>query len=256
MRRLFRRNPYRELEKRLGYTFRRHRDLETALTHRSFRFENPALDSDNQRMEFLGDAVLGFVAGAYLYERYHDQQEGELTRIRSHLISGRMLAKLARKAQVGTYVRIGKGEQKVGGHRRGSTLCDALEALIGAAYLDGGVKAVEKIFKTLFVPELGEDHLEAWTHNPKGELQQLAQATWREGPIYRVLQETGPAHARLFEVEVAVGERRLGVGQGNSKRVAESRAATAALASLSESGSAKADGRRPRRGRRRSRRTS
>jgi len=233
MRRLLRKSPYKKLEKALGYTFRRSALLETALTHRSFRFESNDVETDNQRMEFLGDAVLGFVAGAHLYKRFEDSQEGALTRTRSHLTSGRMLAQIGRNLDIGQHLRIGRGEEKLGGRRRASNLSDAIEAVIGAAYLDGGVRACEKIFRTVFLPELQEEMLALWTDNPKGELQQIAQSRWKEGPEYRCRDRTGPAHAKTFTAEVLVHGKVLGKGQGRTKRAAETEAAIAAIRRLS-----------------------
>ena len=132
-------HPYRKLERSIGYSFRKRKLLETALIHRSFRFETEGIDSDNQRLEFLGDAVLGFVAGAFVYKRFASKQEGFLTSLRSQIISGKALAEIATKLKLGEYLQVGKGEAKSGGRCRASTLADALEAVIGAAYLDGGI---------------------------------------------------------------------------------------------------------------------
>ena len=226
---VIRKHPYRKLERSIGYSFRKRKLLETALIHRSFRFETEGVDSDNQRLEFLGDAVLGFVAGAFVFKRFASKQEGFLTSLRSQIISGKALAEIAAKLKLGEYLQVGKGEAKSGGRCRPSTLADALEAVIGAAYLDGGMKAAEKIFRKVFIPEaedLGED---VWAGNPKGRFQKVAQKKWRKAPEYRVVGREGQPHARVFTVEVVVDDRVMARGSGNSKQNAESVAAANAL---------------------------
>lgn len=231
-------NPYRELEKRIGYRFRRKRLLEEALVHRSFRFESKDAACDNQRLEFLGDAALGLAATVRVFAQYADRDEGFLTCVRSRLTSGKALAAIAERIGLGEQMRLGRGEEQSGGRRRDSNLADALEAVIGAAYLDGGMKAVEKVFNALFVPEIGEPAVDVWSHNPKGRLQQLCQKSWKQAPEYRVAAEEGPSHERLYTVEVRVGDRVLSTGTGRSKRSAETAAAVAALAAIGPPGEA------------------
>jgi ribonuclease-3 len=210
------RNPYRPLEKSLGYRFRKKKFLETALTHRSWRYEAPAtVTVDNQRLEFLGDAALSLVASAHLYHAHTGHQEGDLTRHRSLLCNGKTLAEIGE--------RIGLGP---------STLGDALEAVIGAAFLDGGLKAVEKIYKRWFTGLAAEADGSAVRDNPKGALQEYCQRRWKSGPEYRLVEVTGPGHARKFSVEVRLRDRVLATARGPSKREAESRAALKALQSL------------------------
>ena len=225
-------NPYRELEKNLGYRFRRRKQLEAALTHRSHRFEQPGIDSDNQRLEFLGDAALNLVVGEYLYREFTDLDEGALTQLRSRVTSAAALSVLGRAVGIGEHLRLGRGERMSGGAERESNLEDALEAIVGAAYVERGLPAVEKIFRRLFVPML--DDVLAATHsgNPKGDLQEHCQRLWKESPRYVVTAETGPGHARRYVVEVRVGERVLGSAEGANKRTAEAAAAAAAMAAL------------------------
>lgn len=223
------RNPYRELEKKLGYRFRRRRHLEAALTHRSYRYEAPDITVDNQRLEFLGDAALGLVAGAQLFERFPDCEEGDLTRMRSRLTNTKTLARIASSIQLGEHLLLGRGEQQSGGHKRTSNLGDALEAVLGAAYLDGGVKAVSRIFDKLFGGEIEATGADRWQDNPKGALQEVSQRTWRTSPRYHLVKEEGPAHARHFTVEVVISGNVLATGHGTSKRDAETDAATQAL---------------------------
>ena len=223
---------YRRLERTIGYTFRRKNLLATALIHRSYRYESAGVETDNQRMEFLGDAALGFVAGAYMYQRYTDRAEGFLTALRSRLTSGKALAAIAQSIELGESIKVGRGEERSGGRGRHSNLADALESVLGAAYLDGGLKAVEKIFKKIFVPVLDEMDDDVWSGNPKGRLQELAQRRHRSAPDYRLVEEKGPSHARLYVVEVEVGGQVVGRGVGRNKRVAEAQAAEKALARL------------------------
>jgi len=223
------RNPYAALEKRIGYKFRRKRLLERALVHRSFRFESPDVSEDNQRLEFLGDAVLGFAAAAHLYERFGDSNEGVLTAFRSQISSGEALAAIAAELDLGDHVRIGKGEERSGGRQRPSNLADCLEAIIGGAYIDGGNRAVQKIFKKLFVPLIDSLSGDVWEGNPKGKLQEYSQRQWKSGPRYRVKSTRGPAHATTFEVVVTLPDGTSATGSGASKQQAECKAARNAL---------------------------
>jgi len=231
-----RRNPWKNLEKKIGYRFRKRRLLEAALVHRSFRFENRGITMDNQRLEFLGDAVLGFVSAAHLYKVFGDRDEGEMTAFRSRMTSGKALAALAREIELGEWLQMGKGEQRSGGHKRSSNLADALEAVIGAAYLDGGLRAVQKVFKTLFHPLLDGLSDDVWAENPKGKLQEYAQRRWKAGPKYRIVRKDGPPHASTFTVEVSVREHVYGTGKGRNKQAAETHAAEKALKHLQGGG--------------------
>lgn len=216
---------YRALEKAIGYTFRKKRHLEEALTHRSYRFENTGISSDNQRMEFLGDSLLGVLTAIYLYEKCRDSQEGVLTSFRSQVASGKALGVLARNVRLGDFMRIGRGEEKSGGRNRDSNLADAFEAVMGAAYVDGGFKAVQKIFKRVFVPFIDNLKGDVWADNPKGRLQEYSQRNWRKGPRYEVIRRDGPPHAAVFTVRVTAGDGNSGIGVGKNKQEAESRAA-------------------------------
>ena len=237
------RNPHRELEKKLGYSFRRKALLETALMHRSYRFENKGILDDNQRLEFLGDAVLGLVAAEYIFKHFHDQDEGALTCLRSRITSGKALGQLGNRILLGERMQIGKGEEQSGGRKRESNVADALEAIIGAAYLDGGMRAVRKLFVCLFAPEIDAAVPNVWIENPKGRLQHLCQQMWRDAPAYRIIAEEGPSHARQYTVEVRVGDTPMGCGSGPNKRAAETAAALRAIdLILAESTAAKRGG--------------
>ncbi len=223
------RNPYRKLEKKIGYSFRRKHRLRMALTHRSFRFENSDEEEDNQRLEFLGDAALGFLTAAYLYDTYPDLPEGELTKLRSRVTSSRPLAEMAESCGLGEHLLLGKGEERSGGSERPSNLTDVMESVLGAAYLDGGLRGVRKIFRKLVVPCIQQLHPSHAADNPKGHLQEIAQARWKTTPRYRVVKEDGPSHGREFTVEVSLFQEVYGSGKGSNKRTAQAEAARVAL---------------------------
>jgi ribonuclease-3 len=228
-------NPYRELEKCIGYSFRKWELIEMALVHRSYRFESKGIESDNQRLEFLGDAVLGMVIAAQLYRAHTEEDEGGLTERRSRVTSGKALAETAARIGLGEFIRLGKGEEQAGGRQRQSLLADGLEAVIGAAFLDGGVRAAEKIVTKLF-PGIGEAPArEDWQDNPKGKLQEIVQRRYGRSPAYECVGEEGPAHQKTFSVEAVVNGKVMGRGTGSSRRAAEVEAATEAVRVLLES---------------------
>jgi len=227
---------YRDLEKKLGYRFRDKALLELALTHPSFRYETENGGGDNQRLEFLGDAVLNCLAGSHLFCAFEDMNEGALTRLRSRLTSGRTLAQVARGLELGEWLEMGKGEVGSGGRKRSSNLADALEAVIGAAYLDGKLRAAQKVFCTVLVPLLDKLMDNDWEHNPKGELQQYAQGKWKAGPEYQLIGKEGPQHAAVFSVRVVLPDGMQAHGEGTSRQQAEMQAAKAALQVLVEEG--------------------
>ena len=227
-------NPYRALERSLGYRFRDRTLLETALLHRSFRFEHPNQRVDNQRLEFLGDAILGMLTAAYLFDVYTDKPEGEMTSLRSRVTSGKALAKTARTIGLGAFLKMGKGEERSGGRERASNLADALEAVIGAAWLDGGVRATDRLFKTLFQPQIASLSGDVWEGNPKGPLQELTQSRWKESPHYRVISTEGPPHEVVFEVEVKLPNDQVATGRARSKQAAEAAAARRALDAIDQ----------------------
>jgi len=193
--------------------------------------------TDNQRLEFLGDAVLGLVTAGHLYAAHQDHDEGELTDLRSSLTSGKALAQIGRGIELGDFVRMGRGEEQSGGRYRPSLVADALEAVIGAAYLDGGMKAVEKIFRTLFIPALEAGARGRGLDNPKGRLQELSQGRFHREPVYRCVREEGPPHHRMYVVEVLVNGEPKGQGIASSRRVAEAEAARQAVRALTREAS-------------------
>ncbi|MHC5350770.1 ribonuclease III [Pseudomonas sp. A46] len=215
------------LERKLGYTFKDQSLMTLALTHRSYAGRN------NERLEFLGDAILNFVAGEALFERFPQAREGQLSRLRARLVKGETLALLARGFELGEYLRLGSGELKSGGFRRESILADALEALIGAIYLDTGMEAARERVLAWLANELEGLTLVDTNKDPKTRLQEFLQSRACELPRYEVVDIQGEPHCRTFFVECEVtllNDKTQ--GQGASRRIAEQVAAAAALVAL------------------------
>lgn len=220
---------YRELQKTIGYSFKNPNLLKRALTHRSYTVERE-LDYDNQRLEFLGDAVIEILLSEHLFVRYQKLDEGELTKMRAALAQQDTLARLARELRYGDYIRLGKGETECRGGWRDSTLADAFEAVMGAMYIDGGIAAAKNFLEGLLAEHYPEP-LNLLEHmNPKGDLQELAQKKRLAGPEYRVIEMTGPDHSPVYTVAVMVDGREMGRGSSARRKNAESEAAKAALA--------------------------
>jgi ribonuclease-3 len=216
--------------------------LRRALTHRSYLNEHPEELEDNERLEFLGDAVLDFLTGAFLYHRYPEMKEGQLTRLRSALVRTEQLAAFATHLGLGPLMRLGKGEEEAGGRQRQSLLCAAFEAVVGAYFLEVGIEAVRRFLEPLFRPA-AEDilRLEADT-DPKSQLQEWAQAEMGQTPRYRTIAATGPDHSKEFTVEVCIGDKVYGVGAGPNKQAAAQSAAEAALKRVSQPASLRSPG--------------
>ncbi len=217
------------LEKQIGYRFKDRQRLQAALTHPSYRYENPEVLSDNQRLEFLGDSVLGLLAADALMQSNAEAPEGELTQLKSALTSGASLARVAAEIGLGGFLLMGRGESAAGGAQRESNLEDALEALIGAIWLDGGLRAVRRFFDRHIFQAL--QHAEPALLNPKGTLQEFAQKQGFGIPEYKVLDQSGPDHDSLFTVEVTVSTYGFR-GEGRSRRDAEKDAAAKAVRGL------------------------
>jgi len=218
------------LEKRLGFEFRDKSLLQRALIHRSYLNEHPEFPlEDNERLEFLGDAVLDFVTGAYLYHRFPELREGPLTNLRSILVRRSTLARFARQLELGGYMLMGHGEAESGGRHRPANMCAAFEALVGALYLDQGLDSVRRLLEPLILPEIARALQDSLEKDPKSHLQELAQAKMHRTPRYATVAETGPDHAKVFTVEVSIGDQVYGQGQGPSKQQAAQEAARQAL---------------------------
>jgi ribonuclease-3 len=218
-----------ELSRRLTLPFQNLSLLTRALTHRSFVNENVATE-DNERLEFLGDAVLDFIVGAWVYHRFPEMPEGDLTKLRSALVRNDQLATFARKLDLNRALRLGRGEFITGGSHRDALLGSVFEAVVGALYLDSGLGAVEAFVQPLL--EEARESVLTKIHDPKSQLQEWAQAQKMGAPHYHTVTMTGPDHAKIFEVEVLIGERVVGRGRGTSKHAAQSAAAAEALTNL------------------------
>lgn len=216
---------FTELEHKIGYGFKDKAMLRSALTHPSYRFENTDADTDNQRLEFLGDAALGFVAALHLYRVFGDVDEGELTLKRSRITSGKALAEIGGEIDLGRHVLMGKGELQSGGQTRESTLADAFEAIVGAGFLDGGMRAVQRIFNTLLRDRIEELDREDVVVNPKGRLQEYSQRVFKDQPEYSLKKEKGPAHRKTFICDVTLKDGSMAEGSGKTKQEAEAQAA-------------------------------
>lgn len=230
-------DPLLKIQQNLSYTFRQPDILELALTHPSYAHEHPHHEGEechNQRLEFLGDAVLDFLVAAWLYRTYPDYPEGTLTRLRATLVRTTSLAKLARDLELGDALRLGRGEEESGGQKRSANLCDTLEATVGALYLDAGLDVVWQRLEPWFINET-KLILDADAYvDAKSRIQEWAQAEFSITPEYNIIDEHGPDHAKIFTAQVLIGEKVVGKGKGASKRIAEQAAARIALADIAK----------------------
>ena len=222
-------------EDALGYRFSNRELLRRALTHASHAYETgPQGETDNQRLEFLGDAILGFLASDYLIRRYPAYREGRLSMFKNYLVSATHLHGVARRLGLGEHLLLGRGEELSGGRAKSGLLADALEALVAAVYLDGGLEPA-RLFAERHIfagAEQPEEAVEAPFSNYKGALQETARALELPPPRYVVVEEQGPAHARRYTVEVRLGDQRFARGEGSSKKSAGQAAAQALLRQL------------------------
>lgn len=217
------------LEKSIGYTFSDKMLMQQALTHKSFSNEQAEFAAHNERLEFLGDAVLELVISDWIYCHYPDIPEGGLTRIRAEVVSEKGLTEIALQLSLGDGLRLGKGEQKSGGREKPSLLSDALEALLGAVYRDGGFSAARAVIEKNFVAAIEKSALLRYGSDYKTCLQERLQAQYGALPEYILSQVSGPDHDRVFSMEVHFQGKLLGKGSGTSKKSAEQKAAAAAL---------------------------
>ncbi len=221
------------LQKKLRIKFKNKALLEQALVHSSYINENPGLaTSDNERLEFLGDAVLGLIIAEELYRRFPQFSEGEMTRVRSSLVRQDALCRLAKSLKLGDYLYLGKGEEGGGGRDKPANLSGALEALTAAVFLDRGLAVTQKFVLRLMSRKMAKALSRGVEVDYKTRLQETMQAKWQLKPKYRVIEATGPAHDRRFTVEVMGGDSVLGRGSAKSKKAAETEAARIALDKL------------------------
>jgi ribonuclease-3 len=219
-------------EKKININFKDQELLKQVFVHRSYLNENPRFSLDNnERLEFLGDAVLELIITEYLYKNY-DNPEGELTNWRSALVRGQMLSKIAEELGINEYLFLSRGEQKSTGKARQIILANAFEALTGAIYLDQGYDVAKKFVHTVLTKYLNEIIDKELYKDAKSRLQELSQDINAITPVYRVLSESGPDHAKIFVIGVYIGDNKFGEGEGDSKQEAEQKAAEAALEKL------------------------
>lgn len=218
------------LEVKCGYVFKNREFLERALTHPSYSNERRRKRKHNQRLEFLGDAVLGLITASALYEREEFEDEGMLTRSLSALVCEQALAKKARELELGYFIKLGKGEDSQGGRDRDSILCDAYEALLAAIFVDGGYDAARRVVLKLHAKDFSTiEKPKPPSPNFKGQLQSLVQSRYNIQPSYHIVQEQGPEHNKIFVSEVRVMGECMGQGKGRSKKSAEQEAAAQAI---------------------------
>lgn len=233
-----RRQELQSFQKLINYSFRNVKLLDEALTHKSFVHEKLKEKTcrqagHNQRLEFLGDALLGMVVSEYLYRRFPQHLEGKLSKMKSMMVKGTLLVRKAKEIQLGEYLLLSKGEESTGGRNRTSLLADGFEALIGSIYLDGGLSACRHFILDRLRPELeGLELEEAGEKDYKSGLQEYTQAEFGQVPVYRVVSTQGPSHQRTFEVTVSLKRKVYGKGKGGTKKSAEQQAARQALEKL------------------------
>lgn len=224
----------RTLEEKLGYRFRERQLLENALTHSSYANEHHmGAVGSNERLEFLGDSVLGMVVADDLYHRYAQRPEGELTRLRAQLVCESSLARVAQELELGSYLRLGKGEESCGGRERPSIIADAVEAVLAAVYLDSGsIQEPRRIIRRFLLERM--DEVREAIRDHKTRLQELVQRRSGQTLSYHLIGESGPDHNKSFQMEVRLNGVAIGTGTGRSKKEAEQMAARAAIAVMGE----------------------
>jgi ribonuclease-3 len=218
-----------EMTQRLGLTFRDLHLFQRALIHRSYVNEHPEVLQDNERLEFLGDAVLDFLVGAWLYHHFPEMAEGALTRMRAALVGNQQLAEFSRQIGLGSLILLGRGEIDGGGRERAPLLGSLFEALVGAIYLDQGIPAVEQFIGPLLEAGSRQILAEQKDQDPKSVLQEWVQSQGLGTPQYRTVSSEGPDHEKKFTIEVSVNGQVYGIGQGSSKRIAAKEAARVAI---------------------------
>ncbi len=223
----------RELEDGLGYRFERIDLLDNALTHRSFVNENPApARKDNERLEFLGDAVLELTISHMLTRTFPDYAEGQLSKLRASVVNEQPLAEMAKRFRIGEYLLLGRGEEASGGRTKTSLLANAFESVIAAMYLDAGFDRTAAFIEGLFAPLIRDGASTPRYRDYKTDVQEICQLLFREVPRYTLIAESGPDHDKRFEMNLVVGERVIATGTGRNKKEAEQQAAKVALEKL------------------------
>lgn len=223
-----------EIEAKIGYHFTKPELLTLAFIHPSYWNEHrEEVPGHNERLEFLGDSVLGFMVAEYLYQQLPETPEGILSDLRAQIVEAVSCALYVKKLDVGSYILLGRGEKMNIGKGRETIFADFFEALIGAIYLDSGYKRAKEFFFHNFTEEI-KQIMTTPSHNWKAELQEYAQKTFQVTPEYRVVAESGPSHEKMFHVAVFIGEKEMGEGEGSSKKEAQARAAQHAMRKIRE----------------------
>lgn len=223
-------NDIEEFQEKIGYVFQKKELIKCALTHSSYANEKHwAYDRNNERLEFLGDAVLELVSSDFIFREYRKDTEGAMTKLRASLVCEQSLAQVARQLELGEYISLGKGERSTGGNDRDSILSDALEAVIGALYLDGGLACAETFIRRFVLADIEEKQL---FYDSKTVLQEIIQGQGVNTLSYELISESGPDHAKTFVVSCNLDKKTLGIGEGKSKKAAEQKAAYEAILKL------------------------
>ncbi len=228
---------FEELEKTLRFNFKNKDLLKTAFIHRSYLNEHPEEKlSHNERLEFLGDSVLGFIVSEHLYQKYPNHPEGDLTNFRSSLVNAKTLSEISRNLDLGKYLLLSKGEEATGGRDRQYILANTFESFLGAMYLDSGIEPARELVSRELLPALENIISNKLYKDFKSGFQELAQEKRNITPVYKVLSEEGPDHNRTFTVGVFLNDEEIAQGSGKSKQLAEQEAASSAIAKLSKIG--------------------
>ncbi len=222
------------IQEKIQYTFINIYTLTQALTHRSYTNERNLVTPDNERLEFLGDSVLGFVVSNGLFLQFPDMREGELSRARAHIVREVSLAEVGNELGLGEAILLGRGEDSMGGRTKASVIANAVEAIFGAVFVDGGLAAAERVIRSTLGPRISSPPEQLTQLDPKGRLQEMAQTRKLASPTYVLVDQSGPEHDRRFEVEVRVAGKALARNSGKSKKEAASGAALLALQNLEE----------------------
>ena len=225
----------KKFEKKINISFNDKTNLQNALTHSSYLNENSEVLS-NEKLEFLGDSILGFVINEYLYHSFPNMSEGDLAKIKNSVVCEESLADLGRTIDLGNFLFMGKGELRNGGNDRDSILADGVEALIAAIYLDQGLLVTRDFILDYLVPQINHVEHSKYKKDYKSFLQELTQKKWQQTPDYEVLSEVGPEHQKIFEVRVCILGKVIGSGKGSSKKKAEQSAAAQAIHALEQEG--------------------
>ncbi|MBD3383265.1 MAG: ribonuclease III [candidate division Zixibacteria bacterium] len=229
----YNRKTFRRIQKKLGHRFKQLELLAEALSHRSYTQTEPRAPFPSyERLEFLGDSVLGMIIAEELFKRFEPMEEGELTTTKAHLVNVHTLARISREIELNRYVRLSREEELAGGRERNSIIADCLEAIIGAIYLDGGIRSVRRFISSHFLAHMEEILNDQSLRNYKGELLERTQADAAISPRYEILKTEGPDHRKKFTVGVYINGQRLGTGSGMSKKEAEQHAARKGLRKL------------------------